>query len=123
MSPPGDAAALLDCYRGQLPPPATPPGARGRRRGPRAIAPLLPPPELRAAGSAGRGSQTASHVKGPARAHETETQHNRIPGASQQAGAHDYDSARRFLAQAEKVGQVKTDALLLAESSVEEAER
>jgi hypothetical protein len=76
-----------------------------------------PPPELRAAGSAGK--PTASLVKeGLVR---TKQKLDAINARSLTAGKRtDYASARRFLAQAEEA--VRENNLLLAESSVEKAE-
>ena len=77
-----------------------------------------PPPELRAADSAGR-KPTASLVKD--RLVRTKQKLDSINARSLTAGRRtDYDSARRFLAQAEEA--VNENNLLLAESSVEKAE-
>jgi hypothetical protein len=77
-----------------------------------------PPPELRAGGGAGR-TPTAAQVR--ERLVRTRQKLNTIRPGSLNAGKRtDYDSARRFLAQAEAA--VKDNNLLLAESSVEKAE-
>ena len=77
-----------------------------------------PPPELRPAGTAGR-TPTAAQVRDARRPDQTETR--RIDRRRLNTGKRaDYDSARRFLAQAEAA--VKVNNLMLAESSVEKAE-
>jgi hypothetical protein len=77
-----------------------------------------PPPELRAAGSTGR-KPTASEVKD--RLVRTKQKLDTINARSLNAGKRtDFNSARRFLAQAEEA--VRENNLLLAESSVEKAE-
>jgi len=77
-----------------------------------------PPPELRAGGGAGR-TPTAAQVRD--RLVRTRQKLNTIrPGTLNAGKRTDYDSARRFLAQAEAA--VKENNLLLAESSVEKAE-
>jgi len=90
------------------PPPATP----------TELPKTTPPPELRAGGGAGR-TPTAAQVR--ERLVRTRQKLNTIRPGSLNAGKRtDYDSARRFLAQAEAA--VKDNNLLLAESSVEKAE-
>jgi hypothetical protein len=77
-----------------------------------------PPPELRPGGPAGR-TPTAAQVRD--RLIRTRNKLNAIDRARLNAGKRtDYDSARRFLSQAEAA--VKENNLLLAESSVEKAE-
>jgi hypothetical protein len=77
-----------------------------------------PPPELRAAGAAGR-TPTAAQVRD--RVARTKQKLDLINRGGLNAGKRtDYDSARRFLSQAEAA--VKENNLLLAESSVEKAE-
>ena len=77
-----------------------------------------PPPELRPAGSAGR-TPTAAQVRD--RIARTKQKLDQIGRGKLNAGRRtDYDSARRFLTQAEAA--VKDNNLLLAESSVEKAE-
>ena len=78
----------------------------------------VPPPELRAAGSAGR-TPTAAQVRD--RLVRARQKLDAIDRGSLNAGQRtDHDSARRFLSQAEVA--VKENNLLLAESSVEKAE-
>ena len=85
------------------------------RRSPRA---RRPPPELRAAGTAGR-TPTAAQVRD--RLVRAKQKLDSIDRPRLNAGKRtDYDSARRFLSQAEAA--VKENNLLLAESSVEKAE-
>ena len=77
-----------------------------------------PPPELRPAGGAGR-TPTAAQVRD--RVVRTKQKLDAIDRRRLNAGKqNDYDSARRFLAQADAA--VKDNNLLLAESSVEKAE-
>ena len=77
-----------------------------------------PPPELRPGGPAGR-TPTAAQMRD--RLVRTRNKLNAIDRARLNAGQRtDYDSARRFLAQAEAA--VNDNNLLLAESSVEKAE-
>jgi hypothetical protein len=77
-----------------------------------------PPPELRPAAAAGR-TPTAAQVR--ERLVRTKQKLDLIARHRLNAGQRaDYDSARRFLAQAE--GAVKENNLLLAESSGEKAE-
>jgi len=77
-----------------------------------------PPPELRAAGTEGR-TPTAPQVRD--RLVRTKQKLNSIDRGSLNAGKRtDYDSAQRFLSQAEAA--VKDNNLLLADSSVEKAE-
>jgi hypothetical protein len=77
-----------------------------------------PPPELRPAGPAGR-TPTAAQVRD--RIGRTKQKLDTIDRRRLNAGKRsDYDSARRFLSQAEAA--VKDNNLLLAESSVEKAE-
>ena len=77
-----------------------------------------PPPELRAGGGAGR-TPTAAQVR--ERLVRTRQKINAIQRSGLNAGKRtDYDSARRFLSQAEAA--VRKNNLLLAESSVEKAE-
>jgi hypothetical protein len=77
-----------------------------------------PLPELRPAGGAGL-TPTANQVRD--RIARTKQKLDRIPRGKLNAGKRtDYDSARRFLTQAEAA--VKDNNLLLAESSVEKAE-
>lgn len=77
-----------------------------------------PPPELRPAGAAGR-TPTAAQVRD--RLARTKQKLDMIDRHRLNAGKRaDYDSARRFLSQAEAA--VKDNNLLLAESSVEKAE-
>jgi hypothetical protein len=77
-----------------------------------------PPPELRPAGPAGR-TPTAAQVRD--RLVRTRNKLNAIDRTRLNAGKRtDYDSARRFLSQADAA--VKENNLLLAESSVEKAE-
>lgn len=77
-----------------------------------------PPPELRAGGGAGR-TPTAAQVRD--RLVRTRQKLNSIQRGGLNAGQRtDYDSARRFLSQAEAA--VKKNDLLLADSSVEKAE-
>jgi hypothetical protein len=102
-SPPAAAVA---------PPAAQPPA--GTVEPPR----TTPPPELRPAGPAGR-TPTAAQVRDSLA--RTRTKLNAIDRGRLNAGKRtDYDSARRFLAQAEAA--VNDNNLLLAESSVEKAE-
>ena len=89
--------------------------SRRRRRSRHAQA---PPPELRPAGPAGR-TPTAAQVRD--RLVRTRQKLDAIDRGRLNAGKRtDYDSARRFLSQAEAA--VKENNLLLAESSVEKAE-
>lgn len=77
-----------------------------------------PPPELRPAGAAGR-TPTAAQVR--ERLVRTKQKLDAIDRPRLNAGKRaDYDSARRFLSQAEAA--VKENNLLLAESSVDKAE-
>jgi len=77
-----------------------------------------PPPELRPAGAAGR-TPTAAQVRD--RVVRTKQKLDSIDRSRLNAGKRtDYDSARRFLSQAEDA--VRENNLLLAESSVEKAE-
>ena len=77
-----------------------------------------PPPELRPAGGAGR-TPTASQVRDSVV--RTKQKLDQIDRRRLNTGKqNDYDSARRFLSQAEAA--VKENNLLLAESSVEKAE-
>ena len=77
-----------------------------------------PPPELRPAGPEGR-TPTAAQVRD--RLVRTRQKLDSIDRARLNAGKRtDYDSARRFLSQADAA--VKDNNLLLAESSVEKAE-
>jgi hypothetical protein len=77
-----------------------------------------PPPELLPGGPAGR-TPTAAQVRD--RLVRTRNKLNAINRGSLNAGRRtDYDSARRFLSQAEAA--VEQNNLLLAESSVEKAE-
>lgn len=105
-SPPAAAAA---------PPAAQPPVAP--------VAPVeaprtTPPPELRPAGAAGR-TPTAAQVRDQLA--RTRAKLNAIDRSRLNAGKRtDYDSASRFLLQAEAA--VNDNNLLLAESSVEKAE-
>lgn len=105
-TPPASAAAT--------PPPAGPP--------PAVIAPeparTTPPPELRPAGGAGL-TPTAAQVRD--RVARAKQKLNLIDRRQLNAGKKtDYDSARRFLSQAEAA--VNANNLLLAESSVEKVE-
>jgi len=80
--------------------------------------PRGPPPELRPAGPAGR-TPTAAQVRD--RLVRTRQKLDSIDRGRLNAGKRtDYDSARRFLLQADAA--VKDNNLLLAESSVEKAE-
>lgn len=77
-----------------------------------------PPPELRPAGGAGRTPTAAQVRDGVAR---TKQKLGAIDRRRLNTGQqNDYDSARRFLSQAEAA--VKDNNLLLAQSSVEKAE-
>jgi hypothetical protein len=77
-----------------------------------------PAPELRPAGATGRSPALAQVRESVVRAKQKlDGIDRRRLNAGQRA---DYDSARRFLAQAETA--IKTNNLLLAESSVEKAE-
>jgi hypothetical protein len=77
-----------------------------------------PPPELRPAGPAGR-TPTAAQVRD--RVARTKQKLDQIDRARLNAGKRtDYDSAHRFLSQAQAA--VNENNLLLAESSVEKAE-
>jgi hypothetical protein len=105
VSPPASVAAA--------PPPATPPPAVTTAEPAR-----QPPPELRPAGPAGR-VPTASQVRdrlARARQKLDSIDRNRLNAGKRT----DYDSARRFLSQAEEA--VKENNLLLAESSVDKAD-
>ena len=109
------------------PPPATtasvaapvpPTVPQGGLVGPPEPARTVPPPELRAAGAAGR-SPTVAQVRDLMV--RTKQKLDAIDRRRLNAGQRiDYDSARRFLSQAE--GAVKENNLLLAESSVQKAE-
>ena len=117
------------------PPPAAPPPAPAVRtsppRSPQPAAPTPPPapapaateparpaPELRPGGAAAL-TPTAAQVRESLR--RTQQKLNAIDRRRLNAGKRaDYDSARRFMAQAE--GAVKANNLLLAQSSVEKAE-
>ena len=77
-----------------------------------------PPPELRPAGPAGRTPTAAQVRERIARTRQKLDQINR--GRLNTGKRTDYDSARRFLSQAETA--VNENNLLLAESSVEKAE-
>ena len=78
----------------------------------------MPPPELRPAGPAGR-TPTAAQVRD--RIGRTKQKLDQIDRGRLNAGKRaDYDSARRFLSQAQAA--VNDNNLLLAESSVEKAE-
>jgi len=80
--------------------------------------PIPPPPELRPAGPAGR-TPTAAQVRD--RVARTKQKLDHINRSRLNTGKRtDYDSARRFLAQAEVA--VNDNNLLLAESSAEKAE-
>ena len=99
-------------------PPATPPAPQTpavvAAEPPRAT----PPPELRAAGAAGR-TPTTAQVRD--RLVRTKQKVDSIDRRRLNDGQRtDYDSARRFLSQAETA--VKENNLLLAESSIEKAE-
>ncbi len=107
-TPPATTAAAA-------PPPAVTDRPGHRRRSRRAP---TPPPELRPAGS-GRQTPTAAQVRD--RLVRTKQKLDSDSAAQLNAGKRtDYDSARRFLSQAEAA--VKDNNLLLAESSVEKAE-
>ena len=95
------------------PPPAQPARSHSAR-----AATHDPPPELRAGGPAGR-TPTVAQVR--ERLVRTKQKLDSIDRRRLNAGKRaDYDSARRFLAQAEDA--VKVNNLLLAESSVDKAE-
>ena len=102
---------------------ATPPAARPPPPAPAVVTAepprTTPPPELRAAGTGGPHADRCASAR-PPRAHEAKARRHRSPAASTAGKRTDYDSARRFLAQAEAA--VKENNLLLAESSVEKAE-
>ncbi len=107
-APPPPASATA------VPAPATPPPVVTAVEPPR----TTPPPELRPAGPAGRTPTTAQVRDRVARAKQKLALIDRRRlNAGQQT---DYDSARRFLSQAE--GAVNANNLLLAESSVEKVE-
>ena len=96
-------------------PPAAQPPAAAPPEQPRST---TPPPELRAGGAAGR-TPTAAQVRD--RVVRTRNKLNAIDRNGLNAGRRtDYDSALRFLSQADAA--VKENNLLLAESSVEKAE-
>jgi hypothetical protein len=95
-------------------PPAAQPPAAAPPEQPR----TTPPPELRTGGAAGR-TPTAAQVRD--RLVRTRNKLNAIDRTGLNAGRRtDYDSALRFLSQADAA--VKENNLLLAESSVEKAE-
>jgi hypothetical protein len=95
-------------------PPATQPPSATVAEGPQPS----PPPELRPAGAAGR-TPTAAQVR--ERLVRTKQKLDQIGRQRLNSGKRaDYNSARRFLAQAEEA--VKDNNLLLAESSGEKAE-
>ena len=99
-------------------PPAAPPPAQTPTVAPPEPPRTGPPPELRAAGTAGR-PLTAAQVRD--RIVRTRQKLDAIDRGRLNAGQRaDHDSARRFLSQAE--GAVKENNLLLAESSVDKAE-
>jgi hypothetical protein len=107
-TPASPPAAAVTPPAAQPPPPITPPEQ------PR----VGPPPELRPAGPAGR-TPTAAQVRD--RLVRTKQKLDSLDRGRLNAGKRtDYDSARRFLSQAEAA--VKDNNLLLAESSVEKAE-
>jgi hypothetical protein len=97
---------------------STPPAATGPVPAPEAAPPTPPAPELRPAGTAAK-SLTAAQVR---EALDRTTQKlGAIDRRRLNSGKRaDYDSARRFLAQADTA--VKANNLLLAQSSVEKAE-
>lgn len=102
-------------------PPARPPApaaaAPASAPPPAAPEPPRPAPELRPGGSAGRASIAVQVQDSLAR---TKQKLDAINPAGLNAGRRaDYDSARRFLAQAEEA--VKENNLMLAESSAEKA--
>ena len=102
------------------PPPAVtppPPAAAAPPTVPEPVRPA-PAPELRPAGPAGR-TPTAAQVRESLRSTKQKLDgiNRRLLNAGKQA---DYDSARRFLAQAESA--VAENNLLLAQSSAEKAE-
>ena len=108
------------------PPPTTAAAPPANTPPPQTPAVVVPPeapratplPELRAAGSPGR-TPTATQVRD--RLVRTKQKLDAIDPRRLNAGKRiDYDSARRFLSQAEEA--VKQNNLLLAESSVEKAE-
>ncbi len=103
--------------------PAVTPASRPPAAQPSTVAPpepprTTPPPELRPGGPAGR-TPTAAQVRD--RLVRTRNKLNAIDRGGLNVGKRaDYDSARRFLSQAEAA--VTENNLLLAESSVEKAE-
>ena len=99
-------------------PAATPPPAQTPAVVPPEPPRTTPPPELRAAGTEGR-TPTAAQVRD--RLVRAKQKLDSIDRRRLNAGKRtDYDSARRFLSQAEAA--VKDNNLLLADSSVEKAE-
>ena len=109
-APPATSATAASA----TPPPATPPVVAGPAEPPR----TTPPAELRPAGPAGL-TATATQVQDSLV--RTKKKLDAIDRRRLNAGKRaDYDSARRFLEQAE--GAVKANNLLLAQSSVEKAE-
>lgn len=110
MPPPASTAAAT--------PSATPPAQQTPAVTPPEPPRTVPPPELRAAGSAGR-APTAPQVRDllVRTRQKLDSIDRRRLNAGQRS---DYDSARRFLSQAEAA--VKENNLLLAISSVEKAE-
>lgn len=121
---PPERPAAAPASRPATPPPAPPAATVNPQPAPPTVAAptepprTTPPPELRAGGGAGR-TPTASKVRdGLVR---TRQKLDAIQRGDLNAGQRtDYDSARRFLSQAEAA--VKDNNLLLAESSVEKAE-
>ena len=108
-APPPPASAAV------VPPPAAPTTAVTVPEPPR----TTPPPELRPGGPAGR-TPTAAQVRErvtKAKQKLDQIDRRRLSTAGKRT---DYDSARRFLAQAEAA--VNANNLLLAESSVEKVE-
>jgi hypothetical protein len=98
-------------------PPATPPAPQTVAPAPSEPPKTTPPPQLRAAGTA--GTPTAAQVR--ERLVRTKQKLDAINRGRLNAGqSTDYDSALRFLSQAEEA--VRDNNLLLAESSVEKAE-
>lgn len=110
-----------------LPPPSSAAAASTKPSSPPTAAPVAavpdpaqtpPPPELRPAGSAGRTPNAAQVRESLGRTKQKlALMDRRRLNAGRQA---DYDSARRFLAQAESA--VAANNLLLAQSSAEKAE-
>lgn len=99
-------------------PPATPPAPQTLAPAPSEPPKTTPRPQLRAAGTA--GTPTAAEVR--ERLVRTKQKLDAINRGRLNAGqSTDYDSARRFLSQAEEA--VRENNLLLAESSVERQRR